>query len=132
MIVDDLRRDPADASSRPSSTPAAVMQLLTSKWAGRLLELLDLRGFARFGELQDALPGLGAKALTLSLRRLEAARLVERTAYAEVPPRVEYALTDIGQEAADRLREMREWIEENVVATTPAPGRAGDSFVDET
>jgi DNA-binding HxlR family transcriptional regulator len=103
-------------SSAPESVPARsdVVQLLGSKWAWHLIEVLDERGIARFGEIQQALPGLGAKTLTISLRRLVAARLVLRTAYPEVPPRVEYELTALGRGTSRRLREVRGFIESHV------------------
>nr|WP_235676985.1 helix-turn-helix domain-containing protein [Mycolicibacterium porcinum] len=68
----------------------------------------------RFSELQAALPGVGAKMLTKTLRRLEAASLVERTVYAEVPPRVEYSLTKLGISVNEPLAQIRAWAEDNI------------------
>ena len=112
------RADHADGPRRPSEqqrtrvthTQSTIISLLGSKWCGHLIEILDERGIARFGELQQALPGLGAKTLTISLRRLETAGLVLRTAYPEVPPRVEYELTAVGREASRRLRDITGWV----------------------
>lgn len=61
-----------------------LFELLGSKWSALTLDLLYARGVARFGELQQSLPGVGAKMLTRTLRRLEAVSLVDRTVYAEV------------------------------------------------
>ena len=71
----------------------ALLDLLANKWSALIIGLLDEQGAVRFTELQAQLPGVGAKMLTRTLRRLEAASLVARTIYPEVPPRVEYTLT---------------------------------------
>ncbi|MHC9294045.1 winged helix-turn-helix transcriptional regulator [Mycobacterium sp. LTG2003] len=91
----------------------ALLDLLANKWSALIIGLLE-QGQARFTELQAALPGVGPKMLTQTLRRLEAASLLRRTIYAEVPPRVEYALTELGRDVADPLGRLRAWAEDNV------------------
>lgn len=91
-----------------------LFELLGSKWSTLTLDLLYARGVARFGELQQALPGVGAKMLTRTLRRLEAVSLVDRTVYAEVPPRVEYEITELGVSLAERLASIQRWFVLNV------------------
>jgi DNA-binding HxlR family transcriptional regulator len=88
-----------------------VLQVLGAGWTMTLLEVLADRGAARFGDLHAALPGLGPKRLTQTLRRLEAWSLVSRTVHAEAPPRVEYRLTGVGAGAARALRRLQEWAE---------------------
>lgn len=90
-----------------------LLDLLANKWSAMVIGLLE-RGSARFTALQQDMPGVSPKMLTRTLRRLEAARLVTRTIYAEVPPRVEYSLTDLGASAAYPLRMMCNWAEDNV------------------
>lgn len=90
-----------------------LLDLLANKWSAMVIGLLE-RGSARFTALQHDMPGVSPKMLTRTLRRLEAARLVTRTIYAEVPPRVEYSLTDLGASAAYPLRLMCTWAEDNV------------------
>ena len=68
-----------------------------------------LRGKKRFGELQRSIGGITQRMLTLQLRELEAAGIVERTVYAEVPPRVDYALTALGHSLEPVLLAMRDW-----------------------
>lgn len=68
----------------------------------------------RFNQLQAQLPGVGAKMLTQTLRRLEAASLLDRAVYAEVPPRVEYTLTELGVSVSAPLAQLRSWVEDNV------------------
>jgi len=91
-----------------------LLDLLANKWSALIIGLLDEQGALRFTAIQSALPGIGAKMLTQTLRRLEAASLVTRTIYAEVPPRVEYELTELGFSVAEPLGALRSWAEDNV------------------
>lgn len=92
----------------------ALLDLLSNKWSALIIGLLEERGVARFNELQAALPGVGAKMLTQTLRRLQSSSLVDRAVYAEVPPRVEYTLTDLGVSVAGPLGALRTWVEDNI------------------
>jgi DNA-binding HxlR family transcriptional regulator len=74
-----------------------ILELLSSKWSILILREL-FRGDRRTHELLEALPGISSKTLTLRLRELELHGLVKRTVYAEIPPHVEYALTEKGRE----------------------------------
>ena len=91
----------------------ALLDLLANKWSALIIGSLE-DGPARFTELQARLPGIGPKMLTHTLRRLEAASLVDRTVYAEVPPRVESTLTDLGIGVAEPLGQIRAWAEQNI------------------
>lgn len=106
------RHDEHDVYSE-SCPCRALLDLLANKWSALIIGLLE-GGVARFGELQARLPGVGPKMLTQTLRRLESAALIERTVYAEVPPRVEYALTDLGRSVAAPLGQLRAWAEDNI------------------
>jgi DNA-binding HxlR family transcriptional regulator len=108
-----------------SSHRRALLDLLATRWTALIIDLLQERGETRFTEVLAALPGVGPKTLTRTLRRLQAASLIERTVHAEVPPRVEYALTDIGVSLAVPLREFRVWAEEHA---DDADFLAGDIF----
>ncbi|GFG67711.1 cinnamoyl ester hydrolase [Mycobacterium kubicae] len=90
-----------------------LLDLLANKWSALLIGLLE-PGPLRFSGLRDQLPGISSKMLTRTLRRLEAASLITRTVYADVPPRVEYELTELGASAAVPLRLLRTWAEENL------------------
>jgi DNA-binding HxlR family transcriptional regulator len=90
-----------------------VLDLLANKWSALLIGLLE-HGPVRFGALRDQLPGISSKMLTRTLRRLESASLITRTVYADVPPRVEYELTELGASAAVPLNMLRTWAEENL------------------
>jgi DNA-binding HxlR family transcriptional regulator len=107
------RHDEHDVYS--ASCPCrTLLDLLANKWSALIIGLLDDRGALRFTAVQTALPGVGAKMLTQTLRRLEAASLVTRTIYAEVPPRVEYELTELGRSVSEPLGALRAWAEDNV------------------
>lgn len=95
----------------PACPVATTVQLIGSKW--KLLILRDLLSRPwRFNELRRDLEGVSQKVLTDSLRALEADGIVRRTVYPEVPPRVEYSLTDLGKSLKPILDAMRVWGEE--------------------
>ncbi|WP_028295633.1 winged helix-turn-helix transcriptional regulator [Olivibacter sitiensis] len=68
-----------------------------------------INGKHRFGELKKCLPNITERMLTLQLRKLEENKIVKRTVYAEVPPRVEYELTQIGYALNPVIRELEKW-----------------------
>jgi len=74
-----------------------VLELLGNKWSVSIVREL-VKGARRTHQLLEALPGISSKTLTARLRELEMYGLVKRTVYAEIPPRVEYSLTEKGRE----------------------------------
>jgi DNA-binding HxlR family transcriptional regulator len=82
------------------------MELVGRKWALLIVEDL-LGGPRRFSEIERSLGEANPKMVTARLRELEAARLITRTTYAEVPPRVEYALTERGRELRPTIAALR-------------------------
>ena len=85
-----------------------TLQLLNTKW--KVLIIRDLlTGTKRFGELKKALGTITQKVLTTNLRDMEEKGLVERKVYSQIPPRVEYTLTDIGYSLAGVLDSMASW-----------------------
>ena len=85
-----------------------VIDLCTERWTLSIIFEL-IWGTKRFGELLDALDGISKKTLTRRLRELEDMGIVERTAFSEVPPRVEYSLTELGKEFRTVLEGMSLW-----------------------
>ena len=107
------RHDEHDVYS--ASCPCrALLDLLANKWSALIIGLLDDRGALRFTAVQAALPGVGAKMLTQTLRSLERDGFVTRTAYPVVPPHVEYELTGLGRSLQDPLRALERWAIENM------------------
>ena len=87
---------------------ATTVQLIGSKWKLLILRNLLQRPW-RFNELKKSLEGISQKVLTDSLRSMEADGLITRTIYPEVPPRVEYALSDLGQSMRPIIKVMEDW-----------------------
>ena len=95
----------------PACPVATTVALIGSKW--KLLIMRDLLSRPwRFNELKKDLDGISQKVLTDSLRSMEADGLLTRTVYPEVPPRVEYTLTELGCSLRPILEAMRVWGEE--------------------
>lgn len=85
-----------------------TIELVGGKWKPRIITFLNDRRL-RFGELARLLPDTSRKVLVEQLRQLEADRIVTRTVHAEVPPRVEYALTPEGLTLLPIFAELRRW-----------------------
>lgn len=85
-----------------------TMDIIGGKWKGIIIHQL-FKGTKRFAELKKFLPDITARMLTLQLRELEADKIVCRTVYAEVPPRVEYSLTDFGNALKPTFTEISAW-----------------------
>src|SRR5574337_1272508 len=85
-----------------------TLALLGNKWKVLILRELFL-GTRRFGELSRGVPGISQKMLTQQLRQMEEDNLISRRIYPEVPPRVEYSLTEIGKSLKPLLDAMHKW-----------------------
>ena len=92
----------------PACPVATTVALIGSKWNLLIIRNLLARPW-RFNELKKALEGISQKVLTDSLRSMEADGIITRTVYPEVPPRVEYALTELGESLKPILDSMRAW-----------------------
>lgn len=92
----------------PACPVETTLTLISDKW--KVLILRDLlTGTKRFGELKKSLGGVSQKVLTSQLRQMEASGLLTRKVYAEVPPRVEYTLTELGYSLQPVLEAMCDW-----------------------
>ena len=92
----------------PACPVATTVALIGSKWKLLIVRNLLARPW-RFNELKKDLEGISQKVLTDSLRSMEADGIITRTVYPEVPPRVEYALTELGKSLKPILDSMRAW-----------------------
>ena len=92
----------------PECPVATTVQLIESKWKLLIIRNLRMRPW-RFNELKKDLDGISQKVLTDSLRSMEEDGLITRTVYPEVPPRVEYALSELGQSMGPILDAMQQW-----------------------
>lgn len=92
----------------PKCPVETTLKLLSNKW--KVLIIRDLlMGTKRFGELKKSLGTITQKVLTTNLRDMEESGIVARKVYAQIPPRVEYTLTDIGYSLGGVLDSMADW-----------------------
>lgn len=96
----------------------AALKKIGGKWKGVIVCRL-LFGTWRFNELLRSLPGCTQKVLTTQLRELETDGIVRRECFREVPPRVEYSLTDVGRDLLPMIRASYEWTQKHVLGTEP-------------
>ena len=92
----------------PACPVATTVQMIGSKWKLLIMRNLLQRPW-RFNELKKDLEGISQKVLTDSLRSMEADGIITRTVYPEVPPRVEYALSDLGESMRPIMDAMAAW-----------------------
>jgi DNA-binding HxlR family transcriptional regulator len=90
----------------------ATMQVLGGKWKAILINAIYLTSPARFGELKRSVKGITQSMLTQQLRELEDDGVISRKIYAEIPPRVEYTLTEFGLTLSPIMLSMAKWGEE--------------------
>jgi DNA-binding HxlR family transcriptional regulator len=105
-----VRRGELLAAACPSRD---VLKHVTSRWGVLVLMVLE-SGPHRFAELRRAIGGVSERMLAQTLQWLEGDGLVDRRVFDVVPPHVEYRLTPLGQHGASRVRELADWIEENL------------------
>lgn len=92
----------------PECPVATTVQLIGNKWKLLILRNLLARPW-RFNELLKSIPGLSQKALTDNLRAMEKDGIITRTVYPEVPPRVEYALSELGESMRPIIKALEIW-----------------------
>lgn len=92
----------------PECDVATTVQIIGNKWKLLIMRNLLSRPW-RFNELRKSLDGVSQKVLTDSLRQLESDGIILRTVYPEVPPRVEYSLTELGESMRSILSAMENW-----------------------
>ena len=88
---------------------ATTISLLNSQWKILIMRELLLHSSERYSELQHSVAGISQKMLTQSLHEMTADGIVQRQAFSEVPPRVEYRLTELGQSTDPILKAMHNW-----------------------
>lgn len=102
---------PAEGKDMPACPVETTLTLISDKW--KVLILRDLMpGTKRFSELKRSVGNVSQKVLTAQLREMERSGLLVRTVYPEVPPRVEYSLTELGRSLKPILDAMQSWGEQ--------------------
>ena len=114
--------------NKPPHEPAAclavrdVLHRVGDKWSVQVIALLG-DGTMRFNELRRSVEGVSQRMLTLTLRNLERDGLVTRTVFPEIPPRVEYELTRLGNTLLDPIQALAEWATDHRTAIQDARER---------
>ena len=104
-----MKKRPLAPNSDAESCPVTYcLSVIGGKWKPVILFCIS-NGVDRFGAMQRAVPGITKQMLTKQLRELEADGVLKRTVYAEVPPRVDYALTKKGTSLLPVVKQMEEW-----------------------
>lgn len=92
-----------------------LQSVISGKWKILIIWYISFYKMQRFNELQRRLDGITHATLANQLKELENDGLISRKAYPEVPPRVEYTLTDLGESFVPLLKQMQAWSEENLM-----------------
>ena len=98
----------------PGCPARLVLDRIGDRWTVLIVGVLQEQGATRFSALRAAVGGVTPKVLTQTLRAMERDGMVTRKIYAEVPPRVEYSLTELGHSLKDPINAIRSWAEENM------------------
>lgn len=85
------------------------LQIIVGKWKPIIIHHLGMSGVLRFSEIKRTIPNVTQKMLTQQLRELEADGIVHREVYPQVPPKVEYSLTEMGQSVVPLIRALCDW-----------------------
>jgi len=86
-----------------------IMATMLDKWSLFIVYNLGYFKTLRFGELKTNIRGISARMLSVTLKKLEQHKVVKRTVYSEIPPRVEYELTELGVELAEQMIDLNKW-----------------------
>jgi DNA-binding HxlR family transcriptional regulator len=118
---------PADGFRYDPCPVSPVIDVVFSRWTTPILWLLQSRGRSRFNAIRDTLGTITAKTLTQRLRQLERDGLITRTHYPEVPPRVEYEITELGLSLSPAFRLLIGWSSDNMPSVHQARERYDQS-----
>lgn len=113
--MNTIKEAKLDAHLSNEKCPARqILSTIGDKWSILILILLDAKGTVRFNELAKHLGDISSKVLSQALKSLENDGLVKRTVYPEVPPRVEYNLTDLAKTLLPHILSLSDWALENM------------------
>ncbi len=98
----------------PNCSIRHILDRFGDKWSILIISILGHVGKQRFNELNQQIGDISQKMLTVTLRSLEADGLVSRKLYPEIPPRVEYELTDLGRSLLPHIEQLALWAEKNM------------------
>lgn len=105
-----------DCPDQPTCSVDYAFKRIGGKYKGRILWYLHEEKVLRYGELGRMMPDSTTKMLTQTLRELEADNLINRKVYPQVPPKVEYSLTEVGNELIPFIQYLKEWGDKQIAA----------------
>ena len=110
-----MKQNKADSNSIIEICPIRnVVARFGDKWSLLVLLVIDGEGIVRFNELGRMIPDISTRVLSTTLKTLEADGLIGRKIYAQVPPKVEYSLTDTGKSLIPLIMQLTEWAQTNM------------------
>lgn len=98
----------------PGCSIRHILDRFGDKWSILIISILGHIGKQRFNELNQQIGDISQKMLTVTLRSLEADGLISRKLYPEIPPRVEYELTDLGRSLLPHIEQLAQWAEQHM------------------
>lgn len=98
----------------PGCSIRHILDRFGDKWSILIISILGHVGKLRFNELNQQIGDISQKMLTVTLRSLEADGLISRKLYPEIPPRVEYELTDLGRSLLPHIEQLAQWAEQHM------------------
>lgn len=116
-------KEPRGDLSNPNCASREVFEHIMGRWGGLLLRALLKERILRFAELRDSVRGISEKVLSQTLKNFERDGLVIRKSFGEVPPRVEYSLTEIGSALGRKIKSICELIEDETFSISQAQKR---------
>ena len=105
----DFDKQSTGSSSADSCQVRDALLIIGGKWKSMILHALSCHDAIRFNQLRLLIPGISQKMLTQQLRELERDGLISREAFAEIPPRVEYSITELGSSIGDIYKQIHLW-----------------------
>ncbi|MFE1440365.1 winged helix-turn-helix transcriptional regulator [Streptomyces sp. NPDC058739] len=124
MAADPMPIAPAGPDPQLACPIAPVVDIVFSRWTTPILWVLHTYGVQRFVQIERRITGITPKVLTQRLRQLERDGLVVRTYHPEVPPRVEYEISELGRSLGPLFAHLADWTTENL----PVVERAREAY----
>jgi DNA-binding HxlR family transcriptional regulator len=130
VTEDECCADAFQWDSREDCEVRQILDRIADKWSLLVVSLLEQRTL-RFNELRRQIDGISQRMLTVTLRNLERDGLIQRTVYAEVPPKVEYRLTALGCTLLETIQHLVNWTEEHQAEIVQARVRFDQAGADQ-
>ena len=121
--MDTLKKSRKENCSRADCPIRDVLVRVGDKWSMLIVDILGQYGTLRFSELNQKIGNISQKMLTVTLKNLEADGLIARKMYAQIPPKVEYSLTELGRSMLRPVTLLKEWATDNMAAVLASRAR---------